>query len=291
MEASSRMEDPLEDSQSTVVPSQTPTVIASPVSTVIGEEVNTANSTPTRKIEFPKPFSSRKTIDEEDPLVESPPQSPRPYRRKPMMHKRTYGSSSQKKDKATRALELADVNHSPKQRTLALALSPGRSKFKRGWSPSRSPTRSPLASPSRLPMPDFRGIKNIGNTCYMNASLQMLFSVPSFLRQLTTSNEHSVVSSIIELFQELQLTKRAPASARNLKMAVDDKTNKFRGYQQRDANEFLGDLLDTMHDELVDAEKKEEKEKKTTYPTDNFFRLDVEVCLKCKSCGYTRYDQ
>ena len=128
----------------------------------------------------------------------------------------------------------------------------------------------------------------------------MLYSVPSFAKQLTQAssnvNEHSVVSSIVQLFSELNQVQRTPASARNLKMAVDNKTNKFQGYQQRDANEFFGDLLDTMHDELVDADGKQEEEKKveqqeeTVYPTDNFFRMDVEVCLKCKSCGYSRYD-
>ena len=56
---------------------------------------------------------------------------------------------------------------------------------------------------------------------------------------------------------------------------------------------------------MADAGKKEEEEKENeppkegetkkgetkqiVHPTDNFFRLDVEVCLKCKSCGYSRY--
>lgn len=292
-----------DDSQSTVV--------ASPVSQNAGEatvEQSSVNpSTPKRKkVEFKKfgGSSTKKTIEEEDPLVESPqPKSPlrtppKPFRRNLLGKKKTYGSS-QKKDKASMALEMANASDSPIRLSLALALSPGRKRNKQNdSSPSRTPTRSPFApSPSRLPMPDFRGIKNIGNTCYMNASLQMLYSVPSFLHQLSGGSdklpEHSVVSSIVELFQELQQRNRAPASARNLKMAVDTKTNKFRGYQQRDANEFLGDLLDTMHDELMDVDKEEEMkeevaEKKGVCVTESFFRLDVEVCLKCKSCGYTR---
>ena len=32
----------------------------------------------------------------------------------------------------------------------------------------------------------------------------------------------------------------------------------------------------------------EDKENQRNLPTDEFFRLDVEVCLKCKSCGYSR---
>ena len=38
------------------------------------------------------------------------------------------------------------------------------------------------------------------------------------------------------------------------------KTDKFRGYQQRDAHEFLGDLLDNIHQELEDATKQDSTE-------------------------------
>ncbi|CAJ1959080.1 unnamed protein product [Cylindrotheca closterium] len=314
------------DSQSTVVASQTPTIMDSQSTIIASPESSSSSSkrslakaaaaaqveSAKRKITFHKyggnsSTKKEKSIEEEDPLVDSPPRSLNrtpPFRRKNMLGKRTYGFSQKKLDKASMALETANVNQSPIRHNLtsALLLSPGRKKRSTmndslaTLSPSRgrTPSRSPLASsPPPLPMPDFRGIKNIGNTCYMNASLQMLYSVPSFLEQLASGGKlpkHSVVSSIVELFQDLQQVKRTSASARDIKMAVDDKTNKFRGYQQRDANEFLGDLLDTMHEELVDAETAAEKEVKNKgdYPTDNFFRLDVAVCLKCKSCGYTR---
>jgi len=108
-----------------------------------------------------------------------------------------------------------------------------------------------------------------------------------------------------------------------LKKQMDVLTDKFVGYEQRDAHEFLSDLVDYLHDELAapltppaaeeeganastspeeegmgDEEEKEKeadevKEKKMAndgdeLPTDKFFHLTVRVCLECDSCGYSR---
>jgi ubiquitin C-terminal hydrolase len=89
---------------------------------------------------------------------------------------------------------------------------------------------------------------------------------------------------------------------------MDVLTDKFAGYEQRDAHEFLGDLVDFLHEELVDSpsDEKDDDSKKseesnsedaeekpatvvtTDLPTDEYFHLKVRVCLKCKSCGYSR---
>eukprot|EP00980_Cylindrotheca_fusiformis_P006469 scaffold1377_cov126-Cylindrotheca_fusiformis.AAC.14 len=290
-----------------------------------------------------KKFEEDDPLMDDSPGDSRPHTTSKPlYRRRLLGRGRTYGSSSarkQQRDTATMALEFADAHASPRPRPISLNMSPNRTKrgYHNSFSPFKSPSSpmalntspnrtkrfndsSPLLSPSKLsPMvtnpattattiPEFfRGIRNIGNTCYMNSSLQMLFSIPNFMKQLQTSKRSSsLVSALSNLFQQLQDVQRGgSASARDLKSAVDERTDKFRGYQQRDANEFLGDLLDTIHEELENArtkqaddndgeeEKKEERLPEETtkkrLPTDDYFRLDVEVCLKCKSCGYSRY--
>ena len=104
-------------------------------------------------------------------------------------------------------------------------------------------------------------------------------------------------------------------------------------YEQRDAHEFLSDLVDFLHDELIASKtppsspgeneagssvppSQEEgrlspKENKNpnevegreglelaesttkhnceeVLPTDEYFHLNVRVCLECDSCGYSR---
>lgn len=318
-----KLTSPSEETVSTVLePSQASTVIPSPAFEGSEDMTTTAPETPPRKTHSFGYASSIKKIEEEDPLLDDSPgdsrpnsssSKPRPFRRD-LLGRKTYGSSDRKRDTASMALEFANTHQSPVHRPMSLNMSPNRTKrFKKSPLSNlayRSPSKSPMVMKNHppAPIPDFRGIKNIGNTCYMNSSLQMLFSIPSFVQQLELKREgRPLVSSLWNLFQQLQERKAGAATARDLKEAVDGRTDKFRGYQQRDANEFLGDLLDTIHETLegTTEDDKLEKEKtqdpldnetktktktdKKQLPTDDIFRLDVEVCLQCKSCGYSRY--
>lgn len=330
-----RVEALSDDETSTVIPSQ--------ASQIMDEFEKAADdnivSTP-RKIKpsyGSKYFSNsarRSDPTEEDSIVDSPvvTSTARKNFRRKRLHQKTYGSSTKVGSTAMEALQLADVRSmspsfarslSPKRRSLGSRFggkgSPGRSigtfsttspgrPSTNGWRTS-SPAKTAHTPPK---VPDFRGIKNIGNTCYMNSSIQMLYSVPQFVSQINhgRGKERPIVSSLAGLFDQLaDRTKYGSAMARDLKMVIDEGTDKFRGYQQRDANEFVGDLLDSVHEELLPSKKDdsdemdtskdqnkadpigidEDKENQHNLPTDEFFRLDVEVCLKCKSCGYSRY--
>ena len=187
--------------------------------------------------------------------------------------------------------------------------------------------------------PKIPGIQNLGNTCYLSASLQTLYSIPHFLHNLYRSYEElsftkdlPLTTALLEVavtigaLKEEDVPMISPETARStllsskaanpsaLKKHMDVLTDKFAGYEQRDAHEFLGDLVDFLHEELVDSpsdDKEEEEEPKksddsdseedsaakdnvattvvtTDLPTDEYFHLKVKVCLKCKSCGYSR---
>ena len=86
-----------------------------------------------------------------------------------------------------------------------------------------------------------------------------------------------------------------------VKDAIDRLSDKFTGYQQRDAHEFLGDLIDSLHDELkaavkalnVDEDKEYEIGQPTPIllPTDKYFLLEAVETLTCvnEECKYSRY--
>lgn len=100
--------------------------------------------------------------------------------------------------------------------------------------------------------------------------------------------------------------------------------NGFR-YEQRDSHEFLSDLVDFLHDELASSPTPPEaaaalavtsgssmgtsiqehgegiaenqncasttivkNDRTVLLPTDEYFQLNVRVCLECDSCGYSR---
>jgi hypothetical protein len=315
--------------------SEESTVVASPTSTQLTEETDKAVSTPksskTKSYSFA--YESAKKLEEEDPIVDSPStaatinESGRWPGQKRLFKEKSYSKRPHPPPstaKATMALELAE-SRSPGRSPLAAAFSS--STKTRLLSPKKSPARRlPMASttlvsatsrtpkkapttPTPIPVvPKWRGLRNFGNTCYMNASLQMLFSVPTFVQALGASKAgRKLVPAICNLAQDLgdqKTMQPGSATARAIKTAIDDTTDKFRGYHQRDAHEFLGDLLDQIHEERDEKEEPlskkndNEDEKKVdesssdmdtpVLPTDDFFRLNVEVCLNCKSCGYSR---
>jgi ubiquitin carboxyl-terminal hydrolase 8 len=160
------------------------------------------------------------------------------------------------------------------------------------------------------------GLRNLGNTCYLNSSLQMLFRVPGFLTDLSATYENlkstdtntstegeeneiktmPLCSALLTVASRMRLipprnkndtTREGSARPSILKKEMDKLTDKFLGYEQRDAHEFLSDLIDLLHDELKSA-KANHEDYSTELPTDKYFRLDVNVCLTCDSCKYSR---
>lgn len=143
-----------------------------------------------------------------------------------------------------------------------------------------------IAEPPAIRNP-FRGLKNLGNTCYMNSSLRMLLTAPGFVERLMAIQQAKpsgpLTTSVIQVAEQLATLPASNPSAVNpedIKSAIDNVTDKFMGFEQRDAHEFLSDLVDHMHDEL-------EKEANPPLPTDDF-KLTLEVRLECQSCGYSR---
>ena len=167
--------------------------------------------------------------------------------------------------------------------------------------------RATRANQQRMPK-DHTGLNNLGNTCYLNSSLQILFSVPGFLNDLneiyeklnTISNDQgslplcfallTVASMVrmIPLILKSDATWKGPADPSILKKQMDLLTDKFEGSEQRDAHEFLSELIDFLHVELISAKNAKGGEIEMVLPTDNYFRLKVDVCLTCDSCEYSR---
>lgn len=181
-------------------------------------------------------------------------------------------------------------------------------------SPSR-PTHSPLRSRlsfkkvSRSPVskhaindltksqpePDLRfnqysGLRNLGNTCYMNACLQMICTLPDLIKSLHNRGG-ALTKSLTIVAEKLQEDPVRAVDPHAVKEAMDAKTDKFLGYEQRDAHEFLSDLIDSIHEEVQSEKSMPVKAPHSeTSPMDNFL-LTVRVCLTCASCGYSRYAQ
>ncbi|XP_063782607.1 ubiquitin carboxyl-terminal hydrolase 3 isoform X2 [Pseudophryne corroboree] len=117
------------------------------------------------------------------------------------------------------------------------------------------------------------GLRNLGNTCFMNAILQSLSNIQQFCcyfkelpavelrngktagrRTYHTRSQGEVNVSLVEEFRKtlcaLWQGNQAAFSPESLFYVVWKIMPNFRGYQQQDAHEFMRYLLDHLHLEL-----------------------------------------
>ncbi len=138
------------------------------------------------------------------------------------------------------------------------------------------------------------GIHNPHNLCYINATLQALFTSPQFIQNLCKAyhKEYSLVKEmpLIKALLEIAVTlgvineKDAPrisirrtrgvakgASPLGLKHQMDLVTEKFLGDEQQDAHEFFRYLIDRVHYELagIPNDENEDEAEKSSDDDDN----------------------
>ncbi|XP_051514536.1 ubiquitin carboxyl-terminal hydrolase 20 isoform X2 [Myxocyprinus asiaticus] len=105
------------------------------------------------------------------------------------------------------------------------------------------------------------GMKNIGNSCYMNAALQALSNCPPLTQffldcsgLVRTDKKPALCKSYQKLISELWHKKRPSyVIPTSLFHGIKLVNPMFRGYAQQDTQEFLRCLMDQLHEELKEA--------------------------------------
>eukprot|EP00729_Bicosta_minor_P015400 gene15400-16646_t len=112
-------------------------------------------------------------------------------------------------------------------------------------------------------LPGVCGLRNLGNTCYMNSSLQCLsnmqpltqyFLQGRYCAEVNTDNplgcNGELAERFAELLRELWSGKHRQISPAALKDVVGRHAAQFQGFNQHDSQELLGSLLDGLHEDL-----------------------------------------
>ncbi|XP_050313439.1 ubiquitin carboxyl-terminal hydrolase 2-like isoform X2 [Anthonomus grandis grandis] len=165
------------------------------------------------------------------------------------------------------------------------------------------------------------GLRNIGNTCFMNSVLQCLSNTRVLLDYIrkdtyqkdinttTSSMKGALVKAFAEVIKELWAPDPSgPVNTAALKSQIQRFAPRFMGYSQQDAQEFLRYLLEGLHedvnrvtikpkpittdidDNLPDSEKAAEAWRRYLRSEDSLivdaFVGQLKSTLKCTHCGH-----
>lgn len=120
-----------------------------------------------------------------------------------------------------------------------------------------------------------KGFQNIGNTCYLNAGLQMLTQNKNLcnliLKYSDTSPVLNIMADHIKDYYDNTTNIIVPSKIKKL---VESKQEMFMGYHQQDSTEFILYLIDIIEDELKKINKSDELK--------SIFGININTRTKCK---------
>ncbi|CAB3411040.1 unnamed protein product [Caenorhabditis bovis] len=131
----------------------------------------------------------------------------------------------------------------------------------------------------------FTGLRNIGNTCFMNSVLQMLvnnielrefFLKDHYKIEINESNplgsQGRLAQAFADFMKQMWSGMHKAIEPTKIKEIVAEKASQFANFAQHDAHEFLSFLLDGLHEDVNRVKKKP-----LTGTVDSDGRHDIDV--------------
>lgn len=137
--------------------------------------------------------------------------------------------------------------------------------------------RETARSERRRPARETGGIENLGNSCYIAASLQLLRSMRGFVESVHEVSGDEDGKPLLAALGEFFRSDASELSASGVKREMGRVRDEYGEFDQHDAMEFMTQMLDTIEREMGDDA--------AHCPSRQNFAWRIEHALSCVSCG------
>ena len=121
-----------------------------------------------------------------------------------------------------------------------------------------------------------KGFDNIGNTCYLNAGLQLLIQNRDLCNiVLSFKDKSNILKIVAKLIEEYYNDKNCSINPIEIKKLVTNRNKIFNGFQQQDSSEFIIFFLDLLNSEI-------NKIIPNKNLLDKIYEIQITTSTKCK---------